>query len=68
MKTIYNLLWLCALPLLTLAGTPEEDPNSNEKKKTILKVYDVDSNDNLLIDNQFGQVSVALWRARLSRS
>lgn len=61
MKIIYNLLWLCALPLLTLAGTPEQDPNGIEKRKTILKVYDVDNNDNLLIDNQFGQVSIALW-------
>ncbi len=61
MKIIYNLLWFCTLPLLTLAGTPEEDPNNVEKKKTILKVYDVDNTDNLLIDNQFGQVSIALW-------
>jgi hypothetical protein len=61
MKTIYKIVWLCVLPLLTLARTPENDPCNVEKKKTILKVYDVDANDNLLIDNQFGQVSVALW-------
>lgn len=51
---------LCALPLLTWA----EDPiivGGVEKKKTIIKLFDVDANDALTVDNQFGQVTVAIW-------
>ncbi|GAB3333165.1 hypothetical protein GCM10027299_40370 [Larkinella ripae] len=32
-----------------------------ERKKTIVKVYDVTSKDHLLIDNQFGNVNINLW-------
>ncbi|MBC3783669.1 hypothetical protein [Spirosoma utsteinense] len=59
MKILYSLL-LCALPLLTWA----EDPiivGGVEKKKTIIKLFDVDANDALTVDNQFGQVTVAIW-------
>jgi hypothetical protein len=34
---------------------------SVEKKKSVIKIYDASSKDNLLIDNQFGQVKVNLW-------
>jgi hypothetical protein len=32
-----------------------------EKKKSVIKIYDASSKDNLLIDNQFGQVKINLW-------
>ncbi len=56
---LYNLL-LCLCPLLTWA----EDPigfSVIEKRKTIIKLFDVDDSDNLVVENQFGQVSVGLW-------
>ena len=58
-KFLYSLL-LCLLPLLTWA----EDPvvtGATERKKTIIKLFDVDSKDNLVIDNQFGEVTIGLW-------
>ena len=66
MKILYSLV-LCALPLLTWAKDPiigGEDPvvaGNVEKKKTIIKLFDVDASDALTVDNQFGQVTVALW-------
>ena len=59
MKILYSLL-LCALPLLTWAEDPDCLSNV-EKKKTIIKLFDVDANDALTVDNQFGQVTVAIW-------
>jgi hypothetical protein len=53
--------------LLTWAEEPirnrplEVFENTVEKKKTIIKMFDVDSKDNLVVDNQFGQVRVGLW-------
>ncbi|QRR04279.1 hypothetical protein HWI92_19740 [Dyadobacter sandarakinus] len=41
-----------------------EDPRPAgwiEKKRNIVKVFDVKSNDMLVVDNQFGQVKVNLW-------
>lgn len=32
-----------------------------EKRKTIVKVFDVTAKDQLMVDNQFGQVKVNLW-------
>ncbi len=58
-RILYSLLlFLC--PLLTRA----EDPivaGATERKKTIIKLFDVDAKDNLVVDNQFGEVSVGLW-------
>ncbi|QJW91786.1 hypothetical protein HNV11_21595 [Spirosoma taeanense] len=59
MKFLCSLL-LCLLPLLTWAEQPTE-VGMVEKKKTIIKMFDVDNNDNLVVDNQFGQVTVGLW-------
>ena len=36
-------------------------PFAVEKKKSMIKIYDVSAKDNLTIDNQFGQVKVNLW-------
>ena len=57
MKQILYSTLLCLVPLITWA----EGIGAIEKKKTIIKLFDVDSRDNLIIDNQFGQVSVKLW-------
>ncbi|RIV27562.1 hypothetical protein DYU11_04455 [Fibrisoma montanum] len=59
MKTWYSL-FLCLLPLTLLAGTGEET-GVIERRKTIIKLYDVSEKDHLVVDNQFGQVSVELW-------
>lgn len=71
MRTYYSLILLCLLPLRSwavsdsvdvLARKPAlQEPNKAEKRKTIIKIYDVTSRDNLLIDNQFGQVTINLW-------
>lgn len=58
MKILYSLL-LCTVPLLTWAGEPVA--GTVEKKKTIYKLFDVDASDVLTVDNQFGQVTVAIW-------
>ena len=60
MKVLLYSVLLCLCPLFTRA----EDPvavGAIEKKKTIIKLFDVDSKDNLVVDNQFGQVNVGLW-------
>ena len=57
MKPILYSFLLCLIPLITWA----EETGAIEKKKTIIKLFDVDSKDNLVIDNQYGQVSVKLW-------
>ena len=59
MKVLLYSLLLCLSPLLTRAG--DTDLDAVEKKKTIIKLFDVDGSDNLVVDNQFGQVSVGLW-------
>lgn len=59
MKVFLYSLLLCLIPLLTRAGDP--DLGAIEKKKTIIKIFDVDASDNLVVDNQYGQVSVGLW-------
>ena len=60
MKRILYSVFLCLIPLVTWA----EDPlgtGTTEKKKTVIKIFDVDGKDNLLVDNQFGEVTVGLW-------
>ena len=58
MKILFNAL-LVLLPLLARAEDPT--PDAVERRKTIIKTYDVTPNDALTIDNQFGAVSVSLW-------
>ena len=60
-RLLYSVL-LCLPPILTWAGNPIGcELGAIEKKKTIIKLFDVSSNDNLVVDNQFGQVSIGLW-------
>ena len=58
-RVLYSIL-LCLSPLLTWAEDPI-DAGAIEKKKTIIKLFDVSSNDNLVVDNQFGEINVGLW-------
>ncbi|WP_234736560.1 hypothetical protein [Tellurirhabdus bombi] len=58
-KHLYSLLLVCLLPMQRALA--EEQQLVVEKRKTIVKVYDVNSRDNLAIDNQFGDVKVNLW-------
>ncbi|WP_420147252.1 hypothetical protein [Spirosoma sp.] len=60
MKVLLYSVLLCLCPLFTRAGDPI-GLGAIEKKKTIIKLFDVDSKDNLVVDNQFGQVNVGLW-------
>ena len=63
MKFLCSVL-LGLIPLLAWAEDPVLQPleiGMAEKKKTIIKLFDVDEKDNLLIDNQFGEVTIGLW-------
>lgn len=53
------LLLIIGLFIVSIAHA--EEKNNIEKKKSVIKIYDVSSKDNLLIDNQFGQVKINLW-------
>ncbi|GAA4411518.1 hypothetical protein GCM10023187_37510 [Nibrella viscosa] len=57
MKTLCKVLLVCLLPMQLLAA----QTGLVEKRKTIIKLYDVTAKDNLLVENQFGQVKVGLW-------
>lgn len=58
MRLLFSCLFYL-VPLLVLA----EDPLAgvSERKKTIIKLYDVTPNDALSIDNQFGEIKIAQW-------
>lgn len=58
MRILYSVL-LVVLPLLVRAEDPWTD--MVERRKTIIKSYDVSASDVLAVDNQFGQVLVGLW-------
>jgi len=50
------------LSCLLIAANSHATENGNiERRKSVIKIYDVSSKDNLLIDNQFGQVKINLW-------
>ena len=57
-RILYSLFYL--FPALVWANGPAGE-GTVEKKKTIIKLFDVDATDALTVDNQFGQVSVGLW-------
>jgi hypothetical protein len=63
MRRIKNQWCSVAFVLLAVAtaARAEENGNQIEKKKSVIKIYDVTAKDNLLIDNQFGAVKVNLW-------
>jgi hypothetical protein len=62
-KTIHLLFSLIViLPQVVSAIDPDpEQKGLIEKRRNIVKVFDVKSNDLLSVDNQFGQVKINLW-------
>lgn len=57
-QILFNILFVSVLSM----GFAQADNHlAGERKKTIVKVYDVTSKDHLLIENQFGNVNVNLW-------
>jgi hypothetical protein len=53
---------LAVLPQVVSALDPEPEQNGLvEKRRNIVKVFDVKNNDLLMVDNQFGQVKINLW-------
>ncbi|MEO6281854.1 MAG: hypothetical protein ABIN80_19690 [Dyadobacter sp.] len=53
---------LAVLPQVVSAIDPEPEQNGLvEKRRNIVKVFDVKNNDLLMVDNQFGQVKINLW-------
>jgi hypothetical protein len=64
MKRILFSVLICFGPLFSWAGEPIDvgvNESTVEKKKTIIKLFDVDAKDQLVVDNQFGEVNIALW-------
>lgn len=63
MKILLYSLLLCLSPLVMWAKDPLK-PEAIEKKKTIIKLFDVDDKDALVVDNQFGEVNVNVWNKK----
>jgi hypothetical protein len=70
METSKNLLYsfLILIPFLASAKCPDPEPNSDpdpknlvERRRNIVKVFEVRDPDLLSVDNQYGQVKVNLW-------
>ncbi len=61
MKTIQ--LFSTLLLLIITAGFVGAEPITGlvEKRKTLVKVYDVETRDQLSVDNQYGQVKINVW-------
>jgi hypothetical protein len=62
-RVLYSVL-ICLGPIFSWAGEPIDvgvNESTVEKKKTIIKLFDVDSKDQLVVDNQFGEVKIGLW-------
>ena len=57
-KILFSFLFISTLSIGMIRA--DNGPLS-ERKKTIVKVYDVTTKDHLLIENQFGDVNVNLW-------
>lgn len=53
--------FFAAFCLFFAFGATAHESGTIEKKKSVIKIYDASSKDNLLLDNQFGQVKVNLW-------
>lgn len=63
-KVVTHLLFsvALALPQVISAADPGSEQNGLvEKRRNIVKIFDVKSSDMLAVDNQFGQVKVNLW-------
>ncbi len=56
-----NKYWVPIIGLFITFAAQAKEYGNIEKKKSVIKIYDVTSKDNLLLDNQFGQVKINLW-------
>jgi hypothetical protein len=65
MKTTRNLLYslfIIVIPLAASANHSDPDPKSLvEKRRNIVKIFEVKDPHLLTVDNQYGQVKVNLW-------
>ncbi|GAB3933239.1 hypothetical protein [Larkinella terrae] len=57
-KFLFNFLFISTL---TVGIVTADNEVQSERKKTIVKVYDVTSKDHLMIENQFGNVNIDVW-------
>src|SRR5690349_17579997 len=63
-KLATHLLFSVALVLPQVVSAIDPEPEQNglvEKRRNIVKIFDVKSSDVLAVDNQFGQVRINLW-------
>jgi hypothetical protein len=60
MKSRLVFKYVLFLLLVSTAGRAEECLSA-ERKKTILRLYDISDKDNLVVENQYGQVKVNIW-------
>ncbi|MHA4737553.1 hypothetical protein [Dyadobacter sp. MSC1_007] len=63
-KLATHLLFSVALALPQVVSAIDPEPEQNglvEKRRNIVKIFDVKSSDVLAVDNQFGQVRINLW-------
>jgi hypothetical protein len=64
-KIIMHLLYSVAIMLpLTVHAIDPDVSGLIEKRRNIVKIFDVKDQDVLTIDNQFGQVKINLWNKR----
>ena len=61
MKIVIATFLLFNVAIAALGGNPVEVLNFIERKKTIVKLYDVNAKETLHIDNRYGDVQVVLW-------
>lgn len=61
MKTIRLSSALLLLCLGAVCAYAETSGALVEKRKTLIKIYDVETRDQLSVDNQYGQVKINLW-------
>lgn len=60
-KIAMMALWLFNIAFVATAGIPVTENSFIERKKTIIKAFDVKPNETLAIDNRLGDVKVQLW-------
>lgn len=60
-KEMIGTFLLFSIAFTTLAGDPVPDWNFVERKKTIVKLFDIRPGEMLSIDNRHGNVQVRLW-------
>lgn len=57
-----KVAFTCLIFLLTFSSFAQKLTTQSERKKTVVLLYDANSQDHLAIHNKFGRVKVELWR------